>query len=177
MATVIGLFSKDEHVQRSIDKLQEAGITRDKIKVLAFEDAVVDLLNGRQSAVITKYVGLGVLVGMTIFGLYELIGRICDCGIPIYGIRIELDTLALFIAVGAILSMLVGYFVGIERLKGSIRPYIWNVHQGSKVVAVQANDEQENTVINILHNENGAAIKTLETRASHFWHKASQHSY
>ena len=85
MKTVIGLFANDENVQRSIDKIQEAGIARDKIKVLAFEDTVADFLNGHQAVILTKYVGWGIIIGISAFGLYELVGRICDCGLPIGG--------------------------------------------------------------------------------------------
>ncbi|MDH3675302.1 MAG: hypothetical protein OES12_07385 [Anaerolineae bacterium] len=177
MKTVIGLFLKDEQVQHSIDKLQEAGIARDNIRVLAFEDTVADLLSGHQSVIVTKYVGWGVIVSAAVFGLYELIGRVCDCGINIYGFRIELDKLVLFIVVGAILAALAAYLAGVEHLDGSMRPYTWNVHQGGKVVAVRTHDELETTIMDILHKENGVAIKTLETRLGHLWHNNRHHSY
>lgn len=171
MKTVIGLFAKDKQVQRSIDKLQEGGITRNEITVLAFKDTVTNLLSGHQSAVVTRYAIWGVIISMAAFGLYELIGRICDCGINIYGLRIELEKLILFIVVGIILGVLAGYLAGVECLAGSVRPYTWNVDHGGKVIAVRTDDERETTVINILHKENGTAIKTLETRLGHFWYK------
>ncbi len=114
---------------------------------------------------------------MATFGLYELIGRICDCGINLYGLMTELDKLVLFIIVGAIVGVLAGYLTGVEHLEGTIRPYTWNVHQGGKVIVVRTNDELETIVINILHKESGVAIKTLETRLGHFWHKKPHHSY
>jgi hypothetical protein len=176
MKTVIGLFSNDKNVQRSIDKMQEVGIARGEIRVLASEDTVADLLNGHPAVILAKYVGWGVIISMSVFGLYELIGRICDCGLPLYGFRVELDTLVLFIVVGALLSVLVGYFVGVEKLEGNIRFYTWNAQRGHKVVAVRTNDELEDTVINILHKANGVAIKTLECRLRSFWSNRHSHS-
>ncbi|MCP4363303.1 MAG: hypothetical protein GY796_35335 [Chloroflexi bacterium] len=167
MKTVIGLFSKNGDVQRAIQRLQEANLPIDSISMLTSETAVRDVLSGHQKQELTKYAVWGLGLSILFFALYSLAGLVCDCGLMVYNIWIELETLILFIAIGAALGLLIAYYMHVERLNDSIRPYTWNVYQGSAVVVVHTNNEQVATVVDILHHQNGAAIKTLETRLQH----------
>lgn len=173
MKTIIGLFSKDDYVEASISKLKDAGIKREQINVLAYENIVADLLQGHQSQTFFRYATWGMAISAIVFIFFELIGRICDCGITIYGLYVELDRLLLFTIVGVVLGLIVAYLIGVERLQGSPRPYTYNVQNGSKVIVVQVSDERETEIIEILHSENGAAIKTLESRLHSMLHHNS----
>lgn len=173
MKTIIGLFSKDDYVKASISKLEKVGIGREQIRVLAFENTVAELLEGHQSRTFIRYASWGVAASAIVFILFEVIGRICDCGITIYGFYVELDRLLLFVIAGVVLGIIFAYFVGIERLQGSSRPYTYNVQNGSKVIVVQASEEKETEIIEILHSENGAAIRTLESRLHSLLHQNS----
>lgn len=173
MRTIIGLFSKDDYVKASISKLEEIGIRREQIKVLVYENSVADLLTGHQGRIFARYAGWGMGSSVALFVLFELVGRICDCGITIYGFNVELDRLVLFIIAGVMFGLILAYLMGVERLQGSPRPYTWNVQHGSKVMVVKVSDEKEDEIIRILHAENGAAIKTLESRLYSILHQNS----
>ena len=173
MKTIIGLFSKDDYVEASISKLEDVGIKREQINVLAYENIVADLLTGHQSRTFVRYAVWGLTISAVVFILFELIGRICDCGITIYGFYVELDRLLLFAIAGVVLGLIVAYLIGVERLQGSPRPYTFNVQNGSKVIVVHVNDERETEIIKILHAENGAAIRTLESRLHSLLHHNS----
>jgi hypothetical protein len=141
--------------------------------VLAYENIVADLLKGHESHTFIRYAAWGIAIGAVVFILFELIGRLCDCGITIYGFYVELDRLLLFVIAGVVLGLIVAYLIGVERLQGSPRPYTYNVQNGSKVIVVQASDEKETEIIEILHSENGAAIRTLESRLHSLLHHNS----
>ena len=173
MKTIIGLFSKDDYVGASISKLENVGIKREQIKVLAYENTVADLLEGHQSQTFARFAGWGMAISAIVFVLFELIGRICDCGITIYGFYVELDRLLLFVITGVVLGLIIAYLIGVEHLRGSPRPYTFNVQNGSKVLVVQVNDEREIEIIELLHSENGAAIRTLESRLHSLLHHNS----
>jgi hypothetical protein len=171
--TIIGLFSKDDYVKASISKLEKVGIKGEQIRVLAYENTVAELLEGHQSRTFVRYAGWGIAISAIIFILFEVIGRICDCGIRIYGFYVELDRLLLFVIAGLVLGLIFAYFAGVERLQDSPRPYTYNVQNGSKVIVVQASEEKETEIIQILHSENGAAIRTLESRLQSLLHQNS----
>ena len=118
MRTIIGLFSKDDYVKASISKLEEIGIRREQIKVLVYENSVADLLTGHQSRIFARYAGWGMGISAALFVLFELVGRICDCGVTIYGFNVELDRLVLFIIAG----VLFGLILNVERIAGSSIP-------------------------------------------------------
>jgi hypothetical protein len=171
--TVVGLFSKDDYIQASISRLAEVGIGRDQVKVLVYEKRVADLLTGHQSQTFARYALWGMGISAAAFVFFELVGRLCDCGITFYGFNVEIDRLVLFVIAGVSLGLTFAYLIGVERLQGSPRPYTWNVQHGSKVVVVHVSDEREAEIIKILHTENGAAIKTLESRLYSLLHKNS----
>ena len=173
MKTIIGLFSKDDYVEASISKLEDAGIKREQINVLAYENIVADLLEGHQTQTFIRYAAWGIAISAIGFIFFELIGSLCDCGITIYGFYVELDRLLLFVMAGVGLGLLVAYLIGVEHLRGSPRPYTFNVQNGSKVIVVQVSDEREAEIIETLHAENGAAIRTLESRLHSLLHHNS----
>jgi len=174
MKTVIGFFSKEKHINRSLGKLKEFGIPQENIQILAYENNVRELLNGYGEQVTARYAGWSLLLSLVVFGLYDTFGRICDCGLITYSFQAELDRLVIFVIVGALLGVLGAYFLGIEKLDGNSRLYIWNVNQGGKVIAVQTDDELAETVGDLLHQENGVAIQTLESRFKRLFNRESR---
>jgi|GEM_PF-1797725 len=177
MKTIIGLFSKEKHITRSLSKLKEFGIPQENIDILAYENNVRELLNGYRGQVTTRYARWSLLLSIVVFGLYNLVGWICDCGLIPYNLRVELDSLGIIVIVGALLGILGAYFFGIEILDGSSRLYIWNIHQGGKVVVVQTDKELTERIKDILHKENGVAIQTLESRFERLLHKKSSPAF
>ena len=177
MKTVIGLFSKDEEVQRSIYKLQVAGLAEGKISILTHEEAVRKFLDGNQNHIVEKYAGWGAVFGITIFNLYDLtVGAYAWTNLFGYSSpSFWVFVLLMLTAMGALFGASAGWLFGVEKLDTGSRLYTWNVGQGSKLMVVQVNNELAPKVIDLLHQENGVAIKTLQSRFRSFW-QAEPHS-
>lgn len=175
MKTVVGLFSKSEDVDRASYNLCSTGlVNREQIQVLTTGASVNELLGGHQSHMLLTHVGWGLFASLVLFGLYNLIGLACNCSLMIFNLWIELDVLFLLIGAGVLIASAVTYFLQVNRLNDSFRPYTYNVEHGSLMVAVETPPELQQTVIDILYHSNGSVIKTLETRFSNYWRKKSQ---
>jgi hypothetical protein len=170
MKTVIGLFSKREDIERASQQLSDAGLENEgKIQTLTSETAIRELLGGHQSQVLANYTGWGLFSGLLLFGLYNVLVLVCNCALSILNFWVELDVLFLSVGGTILLAGVIAYFLQVERLNSSFRPYVFNVKAGGFVAAIDTQPEQQQAVIDILHRHNGAAIRVLETRFSHYW--------
>ncbi|MCP4363302.1 MAG: hypothetical protein GY796_35330 [Chloroflexi bacterium] len=176
MVTVIGLFAKDEDAQYTIYALQNAGLARDKISVLVYEDTVQKFLAGNQKIIWSKSTRVGGgFLGVVIFDLYGLTlsGYARTNLLGYSSLSFWIFILALLTAMGADLGTFAGRFFGTEKLDRSIRPYIWSMHQGGALVVAQVDRKLASKVIDVLHQENGTAIKALQSRFGSFWQRES----
>lgn len=175
MKTVIGLFLRNEDIEQASQELHRIGLVGpQELRVLTSEAAVKELLGGHQSHVLAIYLGWGLFAGLLLFGLYNFIGLVCNCGLMIFDFWIELDALFMFVGIAILITGAIAYFLQVERLNGSFRPYTYNVNHGSLLVAVEAPPELQQAVIEILYRHHGSAIKTLETRFSNYWRKRTR---
>ncbi len=168
MKTVIGFFPNQETLFGALQIIDQAQIPVEEVSILSSESKVKSRLEGHQKQVLSNYARWGLVVGLLFFGLYNLVGLYCDCGLSIFDVWIELETLIILCAFGAFLGLAVAYYIRVKRLDGSTRLYIANVQRGGVVVAIDATSDNVNTIIELLHQNGGSAIKCLETRLSQY---------
>jgi hypothetical protein len=173
MKTVIGLFSRRSDIELASQVLNDAGLNKKEIQVLTSEAAIKDLLGGQQNQVLALYLGWGLFIGLLLFALYNILFLVCNCALSIFNFWIELDIFFISVGITVLAAGAIAYFLQIERLNSSLRPYIFNVKAGGYVAAVETLPQHQQEVIEILHQYNGAAIKVLENRFSYYRHHKS----
>ena len=168
MKTVIGLFSSQESLFRALRALDQAQLPFEQVSIAGSESKVKEMLGGYQKQVLSNYARWGLVLGLVCFGLYNLVGLFCDCGLSIFNVWIELETLILLLTAGAFIGLAIADYFRVERPAGSIRLYTRNVQRGGVVVAVETAPEHVDAITEILHQNGGSAIKCLETRLDHY---------
>ncbi|GAB4438473.1 MAG: hypothetical protein Kow0031_20360 [Anaerolineae bacterium] len=175
MKTVIGLYSSYEDAAEALQALAVSNVAIQQASLVNSEGNVLEILHGHQRRVLGKFAGYGLLLGVLLFVLYNLAGLFCECGLMVFDFWVELDTLLLFVAFSAVVGLGIAYFVRVERLNGSLRPYLYNVRHGSVIAVVHTTGSHEAQVIDILYRHHGTAIRTLENRLHSLRHPQPHH--
>lgn len=168
MTTVIGLFRNDENIQSSIDRLQDAGLAADKIRIFTSYDDVQKLFSGNESHLVVRYVVWGAVLGIAIFNLYGLAlgGYACHTILGYLPSWYWLCDIVGFTVLGLILGASAGFFVGVTRFEGGADLYTHGINRGDKLMAVQVDDEPAaNKVKRILDQARARGIKLFRDLA------------
>jgi len=153
---------------KAIQVLDQSQVPVEQVSIFGSESKVKTMLSGHQKQVLSNYARWGLVLGLIFFGLYNLVGLFCNCGLSIFDTWIELETLILLSTAGAFAGLATAYYIRVERLNGGTRFYTGNVQRGGVVVTVDTAPEHVDAIIKILHQNGGSAIKCLETRLNHY---------
>src|SRR5437868_12697052 len=156
MATVVGLFDTRDRAQTAIEQLRSMGLDSNHISVvMKSREDTQDLAEdtGVAGGAVTGAVGGGVLGGLA--GLLVGIGALAIPGIGPVVAGGWLATTLVGAGIGAAAGGLVGALVDAGVPEEEARMYQTGVERGGVLVAVQAPQEQESVVRDIL-NRSGA---------------------
>jgi sodium--glutamate symport carrier gltS len=151
MRTVIGLFPSRQDVNQEIEQLEEAGFSRENIHVLANSRAIKDLIGCDPSCIVAKYVSWGALLGICVYGVFFIAAAWCDCNIYPISQTIAVEIALAGALFGTIIGGILGLFVGLAEYEGETHLYIQGINLGEKVIALDANQSEQEKAIKSLN--------------------------
>jgi hypothetical protein len=106
METVVGSFWRDENGPRSIGKLEEEDIARDSINVLTRISP--KCLVGDRGQRVVRSGGCGAVIGIIIYGVYDLGAALLDCTSCQYDSAFVVGTVVGCAIIGGFVEALLG---------------------------------------------------------------------
>jgi hypothetical protein len=165
MSTVIGLLKEEKQLSSLTERLQAAGCTLDRIRILTQPGEVHALLDETAMAKceMPKCVGLGALAGMAIFLPVGVISSLIGCFVFGCSPLIWLVALGGFSLIGALSGAAFGCFFSGDRYERHTHLYTEGVGWGNKLMAVTTDTrETEARTAQILQEEDAIAVKIIE---------------
>jgi hypothetical protein len=161
MNTVIGLFWCKEDIQSSMQRLKEAGVPQDSVDVLTHVSR--KRLCSNLCHPVARSAIWGAVIGVAIYATFGLVAGVIGCHYceldSTYGIGILLG----FLIIGGLVGALLGQWIGLDASEQSSHLYTQAAHFGGRVVAVEANDELVEKVMDILRQANAIGVRVLES--------------
>ncbi|MEJ6949771.1 hypothetical protein [Natronospora cellulosivora (SeqCode)] len=154
MSTVIGVFDNKESAEHALNQVRNAGITDDRISMVAKEDQVRNN-NENEGGYAEQNLGDGAATGGAIGGIAGLIAGAGALAIPGIGPIIAAGPIAAGLtglAAGGIAGGLID--MGIPEERGDY--YEGEVKKGKIVAAVEADEDKVDDVSSVLR-DNGAS--------------------
>jgi uncharacterized membrane protein len=164
LKTIAGLFDSYEDAERAIEKLQNEGITREQISVIARDEVLRERVIGQEMAY-ARSAGAGALGGTTVGGIIGLIAGVSAITIPGLGPVISAGTLATALgstAIGAGLGAATGGLIGALTALGipetDAHVYAEGVQRGGILLTVDADDDHSPAALEALDQANAVDI-------------------
>ena len=166
MSTVIGLLKEDGQLTNVIGRLQAAGCALDRVRILTQPGEVHSLLDERALAKcrMSRYLGLGALIGLIFFVPIGLVGSLIGC--TVFGCRplIWLVALGGLSVIGALSGAACGCFFGLDRFERHTHVYTEGVGWDNKLVVITTDTpDTEARTAQILQEEDAIAVKIIDS--------------
>ncbi|ACL69556.1 general stress protein [Halothermothrix orenii] len=159
MPTVVGVFDNKEQAERAVEEIRNAGVTDDKISIVAKEDAVKGDRNQEGANYTNQNLTSGVTSGGALGGLAGLMAGAGALTIPSIGPILAVGPLAAGLtgaAVGGVAGGLVD--MGVPQERGEY--YENEVKRGSILAAVKADQEVVNDAASYLRKNGARDVET-----------------
>ncbi|MFW5976319.1 MAG: general stress protein [Bacillota bacterium] len=157
MANIIGIFDDREEAENAVNEIREAGITEDKISIVAKEDQFQQEKGGGQEG--GEDLTTGATTGGTLGGLAGLMAGAGALTIPGIGPILAAGPLAAGlsgVAAGGLAGSLVD--LGVDRERGQF--YEDEVKRGSILATVEADDSKVDDVTSYLKRNGAREVET-----------------
>jgi hypothetical protein len=161
MITVIGLVWFNRSVDRIVQCLTKAGITKQNIAVVTDDRLALKILDGDLYRTIGKDALIGALFGIAIFSPYGVMAA--WSGVHFFGYSptyVAVTTIAYFL-IGGLFGAFMAHLIGVDIVESNTQLYIKGIALGGALLIVQANDKRAAQVKTILEQENVLGAKFL----------------
>lgn len=165
MSTVIGLLKEDRQLTTVTGRLQAAGGTLDRIKILTQPGEVHSLLDKQAVAKcrMSRYVGFGALVGLIFFVPIGFISSLIGCTVFGCSPLIWVAAMGGLSLIGALFGAAGGCFFSLDRFERETHLYTEGIGWGNKLVVVTADTpDMEAQTAQILKEEEAIGVKILD---------------
>ena len=137
MSTVIGLFPCNQEESYQVGQLEEAGFTKDNIRVVTNDSAILKLFSCEPNRVVAKYAVCGALLGIVIYGIFALVAGWCECNLFQFIRIIAFDILLVGTLFGALIGGVMGGITGMAEYEKDTHLYTQGVRLGNRVFVIQ----------------------------------------
>jgi uncharacterized protein (TIGR02271 family) len=165
MRTVVGLYDRFEDAQKVVQALNEAGIRRDRISMIAHdtEGRYSQQIKGREGRQedVTDGAAAGAGIGAVLGGIGGLLVGLGALAIPGIGPVIAAGPIAAALAgagIGAVSGGLLGALVDLGIPDEHAEAYAEGVRRGGTLVVAQAEDQQADRAVDIMNQYNPVDI-------------------
>lgn len=163
MQSMIGLLSGDSAVRPAVERLQNSGIARERIRLLSDPTSINKLLRCDPSCVIKNYAVWGAAIGMGTYAIFGLAAALCQCNLMHYGQEYGIGTILGALLAGTFIGGFIGLLVGVAESEKDSHLYVQGVRLGGQVIAIQVADEEVERVRQILTMVNAHGLKILQS--------------
>lgn len=136
--------------QKAIDDMEDAGLDRDEVSLLAQKESVEDLLDAEKEEAAVETVGVGAVGGTAMGGLIGLAAGATALVVPGVGPALAggawaaaLSTTAAGAGVGAAYGGFVGALIGFGVAEEETHLYVNSVQEGGILLLVQADEPEK----------------------------------
>jgi hypothetical protein len=161
MKSVIGLLAQDADMTSAVQELREAGFAKDRISILDSESAVRKILNCQPYCAVPKYAFLGTAVGMVIYSASAIIASWCQCNLFGYENVLGTGTFLGGMLAGAFIGGFIGIVLGAAESEGNSHVYVQGVRVGGKLIAIQAQEEEIESIKHILERKRASGVAAI----------------
>ena len=137
MNTIIGLFPSQKDVDEELKQMEEAGFSKDNIRVITKDIPIKKLLGVEPNRIVTEHVAAGALFGIALYGIFVLVAVWCDCMIYSISQLIAFEIILVGILCGALFGGIIGLFIGMAEYEKDTHLYTQGVKIGDKVFVLQ----------------------------------------
>ena len=137
MRTVIGLFPSHQDLSEESKRIEEAGFSKDNMRVITKERSIKCLLGCEPKSILAKYASWGALLGIMVYGIFILVAAWCDCTIYPISQLIAFEIVLFGILAGTIIGGILGLFFGWAEYENDIHLYTQGINFGDKVFVLQ----------------------------------------
>lgn len=164
MSTVIGLLKEDKQLTNVTGRLQAAGCALDRIRILTQPGEVHSLLDKKAvtKCRMSRYLGLGALVGLAFFVPIGFISSLIGC--TVFGCSPLIWVVAMggLSLIGALFGAAGGCFFGLDRFERATHVYTEGIGWGNKLVVITTDTPAaEADTARILQEEDAIGVKIL----------------
>jgi len=150
MSTVIGLFPSNNDGSEELKRMEEAGFTKDNIRVITKGRQIKKLLGCEPNRIVVEYASWGALLGIGLFGIFTFVAVWCDCILYPISQLIAFEIVLVGILIGALIGGIIGVFSGLAVYEKDTYLYTQGIHVGDNVFVLQTPREDIEKAIIIL---------------------------
>jgi hypothetical protein len=162
MSTVIGLSPYQQDIVRQLHVLEEAGYSKDRVRVISKEGSIYQILGCSPGCIVTNYTGWGAFFGILIYGIFALVASWCECNIFLFSHEVGFGIILVGILFGAFAGGFIGFITGLAEYEKDTHLYTQGIHVGSKVLVLDVNVEESERAKTALHNLGCTGIRVIE---------------
>jgi hypothetical protein len=164
MSGVIGLFPCKQEVTYQIEKLEDAGYPRDRIRIITESGSIHQLLCCDPNPIVKAYAGWGAFIGIAIYGIFALVASWCECNLLHFGPNIGLGIVIVGVLCGAFIGAFIGGIVGMAEYEKDTHLYTRGISKGSKVLVLETNTEQSERAERALRTIGCTGVRCLDNQ-------------
>lgn len=165
MKTIAGLFDTYHDAERGVDALQDRGITRDQVSVIARDTVLRERVVGSEDQSTAEGAGAGAVAGTAVGGLVGLLAGLSAFTVPGIGPVITAGTLITALgstAAGAGIGAATGGMIGALTSTGipeeDAQVYAESVRRGGILLTIDVPDDRAPAVLQALDQANAVDI-------------------
>jgi uncharacterized membrane protein len=165
MKTVVGLFDTYHATEQAIDALEQIGIMREQISIVARDTVLREQGVEAQDQATTQGAGTGAVSGTAVGGVAGLLAGVSAIILPGIGPVLTAGTLltvsgatALGAGVGAATGSMIGALQSANVVNADAQVYAESVRQGGIVITIRVQDDQVSSVLAALERANAVDI-------------------
>jgi hypothetical protein len=161
MRTVIGLFPSNQDVSEEFERIEEAGFTKDSMRVITKERSIKCLLRCEPDRIVAKFASWGALLGILVYGSFSIVAVWCDCTLFPISQLIAFEIVLVGILAGTIVGGIVGVFIGLAEYEKDTHLYTKGIRFGDKVFVLQTDIEDVEKAIETLSQIGCLGVRML----------------
>jgi MFS family permease len=162
MNTIIGLLSREKNPTMLIQKLDEAGLPEQRVKVIQQVGGVLQLLGIHPNQVMTSYVILGAGIGAAVYFTSALLAAWCECNLFGFDLLYGIEAFLGGVLAGSLIGGVIGGLVGLAKVEKDAHLYVQGVRIGGKVIAIQTENGETARLMRLLDEASLQGVKILD---------------
>ena len=150
MKKVIGLSPYSKDVNAYVKRLEELGFSKTRLSVVNDENSIRCLLGCNPTPIVVQYASWGIILGVSVYGIFALVAMWCDCIIYPVNRLVAAEIVIIGMIAGALIGGLLGVFIGWAEYEKNTHLYIQGVNIGESVIVLEAGIRETDRAVEVL---------------------------
>jgi len=150
MKKVIGLFPYSKDVNVYLSRIEEMGFSKARLSVVTEENNIRCLLGCNPTPIVVQYATWGIILGVSVYGVFALVAMWCDCIIYPVSRLVAAEIIIIGMLAGVLIGGLIGVFIGWAEFEKNTHLYIQGVNIGESVIVLEAGTRETDRAVEAL---------------------------